>query len=409
MASVIAAAEPTAGGLLATFPGPLRAAALLRAEPGTKLAAERRNLGLFAAACFLIALLGYVLIGGLAGGYRSSDWPNQLILGRLLFTDPGHLYNPAVQAQLQRGLLGPGGFKGSPGGVLRLSSPPWLGLLTGPFAHAGVTGGGLLWSLFQLACLLLGLGLLARDRTAVLYAAVSIPTWVMLANANPVGLVVLGLALSRRLLDRHPWLAGLALGLALIRPNVLIPLPFAFLVTRDWRALAGSAFALLALIASVEIIHPGLTVTWMTTVIGQAGHIGPDLTPAGIGWALGGHAGWAFAFAGLAAGLVLTRGRGPGLYAACLLASPHALVQSLVLVSAGITERGRPRLSELALLNLGSVALLMLRGSPPAVAAFGTALLLVFLLMLKDTRAAASETAVVPMMSNARLEAARAA
>jgi hypothetical protein len=312
-----------------------------------------------------------------------------MLLGRMLLHDPAHLYDQAAQMRVRLAILGPGRFVGHSGGVLRLSSPPWLGFLTFIPQEAGVTWGGILWSLLQLASLITGLALLARDRTIALYAAAGIPTWMMLANANPVGLVLLGLALCWRLQERHPWLAGLALGLALVRPNVLIPLPLAFVVTRSWRALGGSAIAMIGLVASAELVHPGLTLSWMAAVLSQAGHIGHDLSPAGIGWVLGPHLGWLFAAAGLVAGLWLTRGRGPGIFTACLLASPHALVQSLVLVAAGLTAACQVRARELALLNGGALMLVMVQRDQLIVALLGSALLVAFTMMLVRRQPAA--------------------
>lgn len=333
----------------------------------------------------LAALIAYVIAVGIQTSFRNSDWPGFYMESILLRLDPSHLYDPQAHAALQLRVLGSGnyGTAANPA-LLPFNDPPWVPALVVPFAALGLQWGGVAWALLQLVTLFLGLMLLARDRTDALYATVTIPTWVLLANANVVGLVVLGLGLCWRLRSKNEWIAGLALGLALIRPDYLIPLPFAFALTRRWRLLGGSASALAILLAASEVWHRGLLNAWSHDVIANAGRLGADLSPAGIGWVLGHELGWVFSAAGLVAGLAISRARGPALFPACILAAPHALMQSMVVAAAGLAAGARCGPLQLALLNLGSIALLVAARSFLAAALLGTAFLLAFALLLRN-------------------------
>src|SRR4029077_9850833 len=104
--------------------------------------------------------------------------------------------------------------------------------------------GGRLWILFGLACLATGLYPSVRPPPppAVAPAFASVPTALVLLNAQLDGIVALGIGAAVALWSR-PFLAGLCLGLTLLKPQLMLPAGAAVLVTRRWRVLGGWAAA----------------------------------------------------------------------------------------------------------------------------------------------------------------------
>src|SRR2546421_10813312 len=98
--------------------------------------------------------------------------------------------------------------------------------------------------------------------TAILPAFASVPTALVLLNAQLDGLVALGLGGAIALWSR-PYLAGLALGLTLMKPQLVVPVGVALIVQRNWRVLAGWAAAGVALWASFAVLHPRWGLDWL--------------------------------------------------------------------------------------------------------------------------------------------------
>ena len=197
----------------------------------------------------------------------SSDWPAFATGARLIVTDPIHLYDLDAQARAQSEVTG-GRVLISLGihGILPFLTPAWVALLALPFESLGSDLGGRLWMLFQLLCLGAGLYLATRPRgpTAVLPAFASVPTALLLVNAQLDGVVVLGLGAAVSLWSR-PYLAGLALSLTLVKPQLVLPLGAAALISRQWKALAGWAAGGLVLLAPTLVLSP----RWITDWLGQ--------------------------------------------------------------------------------------------------------------------------------------------
>lgn len=284
----------------------------------------------------------------------NSDWPAFATGARLAVADPGHLYDLAAQQRVQKEVTG-GRVLVTLGihGILPFLAPAWVALVAVPFAVFGTDLGGRLWILFGLICLLAGLYLASRPRgpTALLPAFASVPTALVMVNAQLDGIVALGLGGALALWSR-PYLAGVALGLTLVKPQLVLPVGIAVLAARRWKVLAGWIAAGLVLLLPTLLLNPRWILDWLarsrSTV--QTGarevdlpHVAvtlPDSLQA-IGLAV-------LTLAAVAAVVVLAWRVGHDLQAAAavliaggVLAAPHALPADLVLVAMALAVWGR--------------------------------------------------------------------
>src|SRR5207248_1202358 len=74
-------------------------------------------------------------------------------------------------------------------------------------------------------------------------------------------------------------LAGLALGLTLVKPHLMIPLAAALILVRRWRLLLGWVLAGLGLVALVSVRDPGWTAGWAHAASATVGRNGRELDP----------------------------------------------------------------------------------------------------------------------------------
>jgi hypothetical protein len=195
----------------------------------------------------------------------NSDWPAFATGSRLIVSDPVHLYDLAVQQRAESDVTG-GRVLVTLGihGILPFLAPAWVALLAVPFDAFGTDLGGRLWILFGLACLLAGLYLAIRPRapTVLLPAFASVPTALVMVNAQIDGLVVLGIGAAIALWPRR-YLAGLALGLTLVKPQLVLPLGVAILLAREWRVVVGWATAGVVLLAATMALNPRWVLDWL--------------------------------------------------------------------------------------------------------------------------------------------------
>lgn len=351
-----------------------------------------------------IALLGislaFVLLPLLPNNdVINSDWPAFATGARLIVSEPSHLYDIASQQKVERDVTG-GRVLVSLGihGILPFLAPPWVALLAVPFDLLGPNIGGRAWILFGLACLGVGLYLATRGRspTAILPAFASAPTALMMLNAQIDGTVALGIGAALALWSR-PFLAGLALGLTLVKPQLVLPLGFGLILTRRWRALAGWITAGAVLAAATLALNPHWVFDWLgqTRSTIQSGAREIDLAhfavflPSGLqAAALAG-----LSLVALCAVLALAARRrsdvsqaGAILVVGGVLASPHALPADLVLVALGLAVRGGA--SWLDWLALSAVALAAALTPDPVPAAIGVLLMLGLTLRVSYARPA---------------------
>jgi hypothetical protein len=313
-----------------------------------------------------VAFVIYPLTEG-SNDVINSDWTPFATGARLILADPGHLYDLDKQKQVQSEVTG-GKTLITLGinGILPFLAPAWVALVAVPFELLGTDLGGRVWILFGLACLAIGLYFATRPRppAAILPAFASFPTALMMLNGQLDGLVALGIGAAIALWSR-PYLAGLALGLSLMKPQLVLPLGVALLVARRWRLLAGWATAGVALWASVAVLNPRWVFDWLAPT-------GSTITPGSrevdlphLGTLLGsGFQAYAVAALTLAAvvGVVVLAWRGrkdftaasATLIAGGVLAAPHALPADLVIVGVALAVWGRAKWHDWLLLSAGA-------------------------------------------------------
>ena len=336
----------------------------------------RASVGLLGVA---VAFVIYPIIEG-PNDIIDSDWPAFATGARLVVENPGHLYDLKQQKRVEFEVTG-GRTLVTLGinGILPFLAPAWVALLAVPFELLGTDLGGRVWIMFGLACLALGAYLATRPRppSAMLPVFASVPTAIMLLNAQLDGVVALGVGAAIALWSR-PYLAGLALGLTLTKPQLILPLGAALLVARRWRVLAGWAGAGLLLWASVAVLNPRWVLDWLaptgTTITPGSRevdlpHLG-TLLPAP--WQL-------YAVAALTAltiaGVVLLarrcrnglRGQAAMLVAGGVLAAPHALPADLVLVGLALSIWGQATWLDWLLLSVGALTTAFVPAPWPAV------------------------------------------
>ncbi len=309
----------------------------------------------------------------------NSDWPAFATGARLIVTDPGHLYDLDRQRQVEFQVTG-GKVLATLGikGILPFLAPAWVGVIAVPFEALGTDLGGRLWILFGLACLALGSYLAVRPRppSAILPAFASVPTALVLLNAQVDGVVVLGIGAALALRSRQ-YVAGFALGLTLVKPQLVLPIGAALLLARRWRVLAGWASAGVLLWASVAVLNPRWVVDWVaptgTTVTPGSREV--DLPHLGTllptTWQL-----YAVAILTLltisAVVLVARRcrngfeGQTGILVAGGVLAAPHALPADLVLVGVALAIWGQARWHDWLLLSVGALVAALAPAPLPA-------------------------------------------
>jgi hypothetical protein len=332
-------------------------------------------------AMFAVAL-GFVIYPVIEGenDVINSDWPAFATGARLIVENPGHLYDLDAQRRTQlevthgRTLVTLG-----INGILPFLAPAWVALVAVPFDLLGTNVGGRLWILFELACLAFGLHLVVRPRPppAVLHAFAGVPTALLLLNAQLDGLVALGIGAAIALRSK-PYLAGVALGLTLVKPHLVLPIALALVVARMWRVIAGWTAAGLVLLLSTMALNPRWVVDWLRSAgstVQPGGrevdlaHFG-TLLPAGAQTLV--EAGLSLAAIGAVVLLAWRRRDDPRSAAAVIvaggvLAAPHALPTDLVLVALALALWGHASWYDWVLLSAGAAIAALLPAPVPAV------------------------------------------
>jgi len=235
----------------------------------------------------------------------------------------------------------------------------------------------------------LGLYLAVRPRapSLILPAFSSVPTALMLLNAQLDGIVVLGIGAAIAL-SRRPYYAGLALGLTLVKPQLVLPLGVAMVAMTKWRVLAGWATAGLALLAATALFNPRWVLQWLPALSTPVTSGSREVDLAHFGTLAPGPAQvYAVALLSLA-GLVVVlwlarrvredlRSAGAVLVAGGVLVAPHALPSDLVLVALALVIWGQASWREWLLL---SIAALIAALAPPPVPALAGVLLMGYVL-----------------------------
>jgi Glycosyltransferase family 87 len=314
------------------------------------------------------------------GDVINSDWPAFATGARIMVDDPSHLYDFDVQRRVELDVTG-GRTLVTLGinGILPFVAPAWVAFFAVPFELLGTNLGGRLWILFGLACLAIGLYLAVRPRppTAVLPAFASVPTALMLLNAQLDGMVALGVGAAIALWSR-PFLAGLCLGLTLLKPQLMLPAGAVLLVTRRWRVLAGWAAAGLLLSGAAALLNPRWVFQWVPALNGPVGPGSREVDFAHFGTAfpaaVQGYAVAVLSLVALVAVLALAwrrraevRPAAAVIVAGGVLVAPHALPADLVLVAVALAIWGEARWYDWLLLSAGAAVAALTPAPVPAV------------------------------------------
>jgi Glycosyltransferase family 87 len=325
-----------------------------------------------------IAFVIYPLVEG-PNDVISSDWPAFATGARLVVENPMHLYDLDKQKQIEFEVTGGRTLITlSIKGILPFLAPAWVALVAVPFELLGTDLGGRLWILFGLACFALGTYLAIRPRppSAVLPAFASVPTALVLLNAQLDGLVALGIGAAMALWSR-PYLAGLALGLTLMKPHLVLALGAALLVARKWRVVAGWATAGVALWASVAVLNPRWVLDWLApsgktiqtgarevNVAHFAVYFGP-LQNVGVA---------VLTLVAMVAVVFLAWRRRKDFQAAAaivvaggIVAAPHALATDLAIVSLAVAIWGKAQWHDWLLLSTGALVAALMPAPLPAI------------------------------------------
>ena len=175
------------------------------------------------------------------GSFLGGDYPAFYVAGKILNEFPGdRLYDRALQSRLYHELLP----AAAPELSLPFANPPFAALLFRPLAFLPYRASYIVWLLLSLAFFIRGVTWMVRgeDRWTALWVALSFEPFIVECwiggQLSAIGLCAVGLALDR---DRRgqTFAAGLAMGLLLYKPTLLLWIVPALFVGRRWRTLLG--------------------------------------------------------------------------------------------------------------------------------------------------------------------------
>ena len=216
------------------------------------IAAAAMTAGLFAAFDLYQWALAY------AGDRFHNDFTFYYAAARIGLT---HGWPSLYDLGLQQAQLDAMGSRITIAQLARYISPPPVAWLAVPFTVLPYEVAYWAWSAVLLSALALTWWLAApgsgRRRVILLAASVGwLPVVYGLQLGQPGLLVALGVATSYALLERRPFLAGLALGALALKPQLAFLVPLALLVAGHRRAFLGSAVAL-GVLAAVSLAALG--------------------------------------------------------------------------------------------------------------------------------------------------------
>jgi hypothetical protein len=157
-------------------------------------------------------------------------------------------------------------------GVLLMRNPPWALPIAYPLGFLGVRVAAIFWSLVLLACLLISVRLVrilhGSPPNYIHWLSLSFTPALMCLTMGQTSLfALLGLTLFLYYHRTHPFGAGAALWLCTLKPHLFLPFAVVLvawiLVSRSYRLLAGSVFAMAASFAVTFWIDPSAFARYM--------------------------------------------------------------------------------------------------------------------------------------------------
>ena len=230
-------------------------------------ARARRNLGAAALAWFLLITLGlsaaFVVVLPLGRDILDNDL-TFIYIGARIGVEHGwsHIYSLSLQQDYYK-LVRPGAVFNS--GARFVNPPPnaWLVL---PLSVFGAAGAVYLWLAASVAALAASWWMVAPGRGLerwlwLLAAFAWYPVLYSLRFVQPDLVVLFVVAASWKLADaKRPYLAGVVLGLSVLKPQVSLALPLVLLAAGRWKIVGGwvASAGLLALVSAAMIGPTGL-------------------------------------------------------------------------------------------------------------------------------------------------------
>jgi hypothetical protein len=236
------------------------------------LADRGRRRRLFLAYC-LAVILAYVASVGLTVRMGILPWARGDFVAyytgaRLLRDGHAHqLYDLALQASVQQQILRPYGFVFG-GGLLPYNYPPCLAAALVPLSFLSLRWAFLVWSVLNAALILASLALLMHGRerwskanfvftSLVILAFFPVLEGLMKGQSSLAVLSAVALTYWSLRRDRG-YMAGTALAVGLIKPQLVVSIVVYLLYRRRWRAVVGFGVACgLLLAASCNLVGLG--------------------------------------------------------------------------------------------------------------------------------------------------------
>ena len=230
-----------------------------------------------AVAAVLLALSAYFLIGGLASSWATGgSLMNEagLAVGRdfTMFWSASLLALEGNAGVYDFELIR--GMQGSLTGIPDPAYPVWLYppiglLLVAPLSLLPYKVALAVWSAAGVGALGAVLWKVLRDPAAVVFLLLFPAVSLCLINGQSGLFLAALLGGGLVFLDRRPWLAGVLLGVATVKPQLFVLVVPCLLLGRHWRALAGLAAAFLALaILSLGVFGGAMWTAFLNHVVG---------------------------------------------------------------------------------------------------------------------------------------------
>ena len=243
----------------------------------TWLTAKRLHAhGLVLAVCLWSVYLWNMSTPGLldrVGNLKGTDFLHFYTLGSLALNHRGNdLYNLEVQSQLaKRRIPAAAGIRYLP------LYPPEVSLFFAPFARLSYSSALILW--LTLSSLIYGIccytiwrvcpNLLTHKPTVVILALAFPAFWHLIAwgQTSALALACFTVALIA-LRAQRDFLAGLALGCLIFKPQLALASALVFVVTLNWQLIAGALLSAAAQLAVAWLYYgPGPLRVWMRTLL----------------------------------------------------------------------------------------------------------------------------------------------
>lgn len=187
--------------------------------------------------------------------------------GRLLWDNPGELYDPETQNQVQ------GAAIGTTANIAWFVSPPVVAALYAPLALIPYNLSGILWLVLSSALLIwciLSLATLApklmlhKRKLIILAVLAAPPTFELIGSGQDSAFVLLLWLIGIRMFQANrPLWAGAVLGLGFAKPQLVLVIPLVLLATRQFKALAAFSAVVTAVTAvSLALVGPEGILEW---------------------------------------------------------------------------------------------------------------------------------------------------